>query len=127
MQIQEISKLINVSPRRLRHYEAVGLLEPRRNDNDYRIYDDSDLRRAIRIRDLIAAGFSTREIHAMSPCCLSDEGAGVCEEEGLASLQYKREQIDALISELKDKRELVTARINDLRTILNFDGDYKIK
>ena len=127
MQIQEISKLIHVSPRKLRHYEAAGLLEPRRNDSGYRIYNESDLRRAIRIRDLIAAGFSTREIHAMSPCCLSDEGAGVCEEEGLASLQYKREQIDALMIELKNKRELITARMNDLRATLNFDIDYKIK
>ncbi|MGP5069726.1 MULTISPECIES: MerR family transcriptional regulator [Psychrobacter] len=116
MQIQKFAALIGVSPRVLRHYEAAGLITPRRNDSGYRIYDDNDLRRATRIRDLIAAGFSTREIYAISPC-LSDDGAGACEQ-GLAGLKHKREQIERLILELKDKHEAVTAQIDSFNTSL---------
>ncbi|WP_306260000.1 MerR family transcriptional regulator [Pararhizobium sp. IMCC21322] len=116
MQIQELANRLGVSQRTLRHYEATGLLNPERGSNGYRVYNESDFRRAERVRDLIATGFSTREILAMAPC-LSDDGAGACEG-GLADLQHKREQIDRLIAELESKREAVTTRMDSFAASL---------
>ena len=44
--ISQISKMLDVTPRMLRHYEKLGLLTSlRREDNSYRIYDEGAVRR----------------------------------------------------------------------------------
>ncbi|WP_443069652.1 MerR family transcriptional regulator, partial [Sulfitobacter sp. G21635-S1] len=86
----------------LRHYEQAGLLGPSRDTNGYRSYSPADLRKADSIHDMIATGFSTREILAMSPC-LTDEGARACEA-GLTDLRHKLAQIDRLIGDPKARR-----------------------
>ncbi|WP_093805131.1 MerR family transcriptional regulator [Stappia sp. ES.058] len=60
MQIKEAATSLKLSARILRHYEQVGLLKPSRDANGYRRYSPGDLRKAGRIRDMIATGFSTR-------------------------------------------------------------------
>lgn len=117
MQTHEAAERLGISARRLRHYEKAGLLEIARDANGYRRFSPSDLRRAGRIRDLIATGFSTREIQAMAPC-LSDEGAGPCEA-GLADLTHKLEQIDRLLEELQQRRASTLARIERFRDSLS--------
>lgn len=117
MQINEAAKHLGISPRSLRHYEAVGLLTPTRDPNGYRRYGPADLRRAARIRDMIATGFSTREVLAMSPC-LSDDGAGACEA-GLADLEHKLTQIDRLIADLQARRQSTLERIASFRGALS--------
>lgn len=113
MQAKEAADHLGISQRMLRHYEKVGLLDIRRTENGYRIYSDADLRRARRIRDFIATGFSTREIHSMS-ACLSDEGDGPCEG-GIAQMMEKLTHIDQLMHDLGQKREAVLARISSLK------------
>lgn len=124
MQAKEAANYLGISQRMLRHYEKVGLLDIRRNDNGYRIYTDADLRRARRIRDFIATGFSTREIHSMS-ACLSDEGDGPCEG-GITQMMEKLAHIDQLMLDLNQKREAVLARISSLKAAFpenNLDAD----
>jgi DNA-binding transcriptional MerR regulator len=111
MQIKQAAKTLGISERALRHYETQGLLAPGRDANGYRRYDPSDLKRAARVRDLIATGFSTREIRAMAPC-LDDDGAGPCEG-GLAALEHKLAQIERMIAALQAKRNVVKARIGE--------------
>lgn len=109
MQIREAAERLGITERMLRHYEKAGLMEARRSENGYRSYTDADLRRAGRIRDLIATGFSTSEVLAMAPC-LTDEGAGPCED-GIPQLLNKLEQIDRLRADLDGKREAVLERL----------------
>lgn len=113
MQAKEAADKLGITQRMLRHYEKVGLMSVRRTDKGYRIYTDADLRRAGRIRDFIATGFSTREILAMS-ACLTDEGDGPCEG-GIAQMMEKLEHIDRLRSDLDAKREAVLERIKTLK------------
>jgi DNA-binding transcriptional MerR regulator len=117
MHIKEAAARVGTSERMLRHYEEQGLLEPHRSENGYRSYSEADVRRAIRIRDLIAIGFSTREVRALAPC-LSDEGAGACES-GLVDLERKLEHIDNLRADLDRKRAAVLERMSDFRTALS--------
>jgi DNA-binding transcriptional MerR regulator len=116
MQAKEAAERLKITQRMLRHYEKEGLMEVGRTPNGYRSYSTADLRRAGRIRDFIATGFSTREIRAMS-ACLSDEGAGPCEG-GVEKLREKLEHIDRLRVELDDKRNAVIRRLAALRTRL---------
>lgn len=113
MLAKEASDKLGISQRMLRHYEKVGLMDIRRGENGYRVYTDADLRRAGRIRDFIATGFSTREILSMS-ACLTDEGDGPCEG-GIAQMMEKLSHIDQLRHDLDTKREAVLERIETLR------------
>jgi DNA-binding transcriptional MerR regulator len=113
MQAKEAAERLGITQRMLRHYEKEGLLDVRRTRNGYRSYGDADLRRAGRIRDFIATGFSTREIRAMR-ACLSDEGAGPCED-GIEKLTEKLEHIDRLRAELEAKRSAVLERLATIR------------
>jgi len=123
MHIREAADFLRISARSLRHYEAEGLLEPPRGLNGYRQYGPADLRRAARIRDLIAVGFSTREIASMSPC-LTDDGAAACDA-GLEALEHKLEQIDALMTDLRDRRQRTQERIQAFRDALSDDMNTK--
>lgn len=113
MQAKEAAERLGITQRMLRHYEKEGLLEVERTLNGYRNYAEADLRRAGRIRDFIATGFSTREIRAMS-ACLSDEGSGPCEG-GAEKLREKLEHIDRLRAELDEKRAAVVERLGTLQ------------
>ncbi|MEM9629972.1 MAG: MerR family transcriptional regulator [Pseudomonadota bacterium] len=113
MQAKEAAERLGISQRMLRHYEKSGLLEVRRTGNGYRTYSEADLRRAGRVRDFIATGFSTREIRAMS-ACLSDDGAGPCED-GIDRLMEKLEHIERLRADLGARRDAVLDRISALK------------
>ncbi len=62
MQIGEVAALFDVTPKTLRHYEKVGLLEPERAENDYRLYGPEEVLRIQRIRQLQSLGLSLKEI-----------------------------------------------------------------
>lgn len=65
--IGEFSQLSRVSPRMLRHYDAIGLLHPAHigRDNGYRYYDEAQLSDVVRIRQLSQFGFPLSEIGAL--------------------------------------------------------------
>ena len=61
--IGEFSRLSRVSPRMLRHYDALGLLRPEAvGENGYRYYRQEQLSALIRIQWLNGYGFSLHEI-----------------------------------------------------------------
>ncbi|MBO9465526.1 MerR family transcriptional regulator [Tropicibacter sp. R15_0] len=111
---------LGISQRMLRHYESAGLMAVGRTLNGYRHYSPSDLRRAARIRDFIATGFSTREIYAMR-ACLSDDGSGPCEG-GIAKMTEKLESIDRLMAELQERRATVLDRLQLLEAQLDSES-----
>jgi DNA-binding transcriptional MerR regulator len=116
MQAKEAAERLGITQRMLRHYENVGLMQVQRSAKGYRQYGEADLRRAGRIRDFIATGFSTREIRAMS-ACLSDEGSGPCEG-GIAQLATKLEHIDRMQADLNMRRNAILDRLAVLQAAL---------
>ena len=121
MQAKEAAERLGITQRMLRHYEKQGLMAVGRSLNGYRHYREADLRRAGRIRDFIATGFSTREIRAMSSC-LSDEGSGPCEG-GIEKLTEKLEHIERLQTDLDERRDALLDRLARLREGLS-DADW---
>ncbi|WP_366942656.1 MerR family transcriptional regulator [uncultured Sulfitobacter sp.] len=113
MQAKEAAERLRITQRMLRHYEKQGLMTVGRTLNGYRHYREADLRRAGRIRDFIATGFSTREIRAMS-ACLSDEGSGPCEG-GIEKLTEKLAHIERLRTDLDERRDALLDRLASLR------------
>ena len=73
LRIQEVAAEVGLTPRSIRYYEEVGLLEPAaRSEGAYRLYDASDVERLRFIRGLRDdAGFSLAQIGQL----LEDEAA----------------------------------------------------
>ena len=73
LRIQEVAAETGLTPRSIRYYEEVGLLEPAaRSDGAYRLFDASDLERLRFIKELRDdAGFSLAQIGQL----LEDEAA----------------------------------------------------
>ncbi|MFC6715353.1 MerR family transcriptional regulator [Branchiibius cervicis] len=78
MQIGEFAQRTGVSARAVRHYEDQGLLQPRRDGNGYRQFDDDDLATVERIRLMISAGVSTATMRQYLDCVgIGDHGVAI--------------------------------------------------
>ena len=65
--IGEISKLYQIGPDSLRYYEELGLLNPTRGENGYRMYGLNDLWRLNVIRDLRKLNFPMEKNRRLHP------------------------------------------------------------
>lgn len=106
--IGEIAELFGVSTKTLRHYEKLGLLEPRRAENDYRMYGPEDVLRVQRIRQLQSLGMSLQEIgrvlerqddEALWTAVLRRLHNEVADE--IASLEARRARLEELLAQEK--------------------------
>ncbi|MGY4480095.1 MerR family transcriptional regulator [Bradyrhizobium sp. USDA 3364] len=109
MRIQEAVRHLGVSARALRHYEAAGLIAPRRTSNGYRSYSASELERAAWVRDLIASGFSTRELRNLLSAL--EDGRRGARVSCSAVMQAKLDQIDRAIAALRMRRRALSHRL----------------
>lgn len=109
MRIQEAARQLGVSPRVLRHYEAEGLISPRRSANGYRIYSPKELMQAEWVRDLVASGFSTRELRNLLSAL--DDGPGKPSIDCTMLMREKLDQIDRLLAALRKRRGTLTRRL----------------
>jgi MerR family transcriptional regulator, repressor of the yfmOP operon len=123
LRIQEVAAETGLTPRSIRYYEEMGLLEPAaRSEGDYRLYDDSDLERLRYIKELRdEAGFSLAQIGQL----LEDEAARERNRERLrmtqdpaerrAILEDARARVDRQIATLEAKADRLSAMIEAAR------------
>jgi DNA-binding transcriptional MerR regulator len=107
LRIGELATATGLTVRTLRHYDQIGLLQPRmRTGSGYRIYGDAEVRRLQQIRSLQALGFSLEQIGTMLdgneaslPEVIGWQLASVDRE--LAALQRLRARLHAVSEELQ--------------------------
>ena len=121
LRIQEVAAEVGLTPRSIRYYEEVGLLEPAaRSEGAYRLYDESDIERLRFIRGLRDdAGFSLAQIGQL----LEDEAARERNSERFratedpterrAILVDALERVDRQIENLRHKAERVASMIDE--------------
>ncbi len=64
--IKEMCEILGLSHRTFRYYDYIDLLKPAAyTDAGYRLYDDNSLRRMVKIRILIEAGYELSEIKSV--------------------------------------------------------------
>jgi DNA-binding transcriptional MerR regulator len=109
LRIQEAAAEVGLTPRSIRYYEEVGLLEPAaRSEGAYRLYDESDVERLRFIRGLRDdAGFSLAQIGQL----LEDERARERNRERFRASEDPRERRAILV----DALERVDRQIENLR------------
>jgi MerR family transcriptional regulator, repressor of the yfmOP operon len=123
LKIQEVAAETGLTPRSIRYYEEMGLLEPAgRSGGAYRLYDASDLERLRSIKELRDdAGFSLAQIGQL----LEDEAARERNRERLrttrdpderrAILEDARTRVERQIETLESKAERLRAMIEAAR------------
>ena len=121
LRIQEVAAEVGLTPRSIRYYEEIGLLEPAaRSEGAYRLYDESDIARLRFIRGLRDdAGFSLAQIGQL----LEDEAARERNRERFQATEDPTERrailIDALarvdgqIETLRDKAVRIAEMIDE--------------
>jgi len=107
MRIGELAVRTGASVRSLRYYEQQNLLASERSRSGQRHFPDSAVDRVALIRQLHAAGLSSKSILELLPCVVN----GRATPELLDRLSAERDRIDRQIG------DLVTAR-NRLETVL---------
>lgn len=137
LKIQEVAADTGLTPRAIRYYEELGLLEPAgRSEGAYRLYDADDLERLRFIRGLRDdAGFSLAEIGQL----LEDEAARTRNRERfrtttdvavrraivddalarvdrqIGQLRSKADRLDAMIREAEERRAHLKRHLADLK------------
>ena len=136
LRIQEVAAETGLTPRSIRYYEEIGLLEPAgRSDGAYRLFDASDLERLRFIKELRDdAGFSLAQIGQL----LEDDAArernrerfrttrdpnerralvldAQARVEGqIATLREKRDRLDAMLREAEERRVHLDAHLREI-------------
>ena len=107
--IGDFSRLCRVTPRTLRHYDAMGLLCPQTvGENGYRYYRQEQLSDLVKIQRLKGYGFSLGEIKPL---------LGLDDSQLLPYLRQKRQ---TLKTELENKQAAIAQIEND---ILRMEGN----
>jgi DNA-binding transcriptional MerR regulator len=124
LRIQEVAAETGLTPRSIRYYEEVGLLEPAaRSEGAYRLYDASDLERLRTIKELRdEAGFSLAQIGQL----LEDEAARERNRERFRATQDPTER-RAILEDARvrvDRQiETLEAKAARLRTMIDAARD----
>ncbi|WP_019814313.1 MerR family transcriptional regulator [Saccharomonospora saliphila] len=119
MQIGELAARTGASRRSIRYYEQQGLLESRRTDTGWRIYDERAVDRVRNIRELIAAGLTVDDIRAVVPCLdLKTEEFRNCTDspDGVVEVYQRRlGDVERRAAELERYRAELADRLSRLR------------
>jgi DNA-binding transcriptional MerR regulator len=104
LSVAEVGRLTGLTRKALRHYEALGLVEPAaRTDAGYRLYDEEALRRIELVNRAKVLGLSLAEanefIHVAEGCC------GENHPELAALVEGKLSETERRIEELRSLRE----------------------
>ncbi|CAL9647750.1 MerR family transcriptional regulator [Streptomyces sp. enrichment culture] len=118
MRIKELAVRTAVTPRLLRYYEEQGLIRPRRESNGWRDYDEELIGRVQQIRELLAAGLSTRMIKEILPCLAAPESGIHFSDPDPAFLETlirERDHMSERIELLTKNRDALTAYLEALQ------------
>ena len=106
--IGEVAELLGITPKAIRHYEKLGLIEkPGRSESGYRLYTADDLLQLHRIKKLQSLGLSLERIEGI----LGESGSDV----ELGSV------LEALFGEVESQIEHLERRRAHLKRMLDED------
>lgn len=101
----DVSRLTGMSKRTLQHYDAEGLLEPKRTESNYRVYSDEDVKTLFVIKLFRDLGYGLKEIKdvVLDPDFDIEQSL----DEQIRMLEQERMKITKKISLAKEFRRLI--------------------
>ena len=111
MLIGELAERAGTSARTLRYYEQHGLVEPRRDANGYRRYDEAELRVVHEIRARLAAGFALDDIRPFVACLRAGNATGHVCPDSVAVLRRKLAEVETYLDQLAGVRDRLRGQL----------------
>ncbi|WP_069626529.1 MerR family transcriptional regulator [Streptomyces niveus] len=108
MRIGELARRTGVTTRALRYYEEQNLLTAERSASGQRHYAETAVDRIHLIRQLYAAGLSSKTIAELTPCVID----GKATPELLQRLATERDHLDRHIADLAQTRDRLDSVID---------------
>ena len=108
MRIGELARRTGVTTRALRYYEEQNLLTAERSGSGQRHYAEDAVERIHLIRQLYAAGLSSKTIAELTPCVID----GQATPELLQRLAAERDHLDRSIADLTHTRDRLDSVID---------------
>ena len=105
MRIGELADRAKVTPKAVRYYEAVGLLDAARLANGYRDYDEADVRIVTEIRALGALGIRVEDARPFVECLAAGHAHGDDCARSVEAYRAALSDLDARVAELTARRE----------------------
>ncbi len=115
MRISELAQRAGVTPKAVRYYESVGLLDAPRSPNGYREFAERDVEVVAQIRDLVALGVRAEDARPFVDCLLAGNPHGDDCPESLGAYVLALATLDERIAELNRRRETIAARLDRAR------------
>ncbi len=112
MLIGELASRAGTSTRTLRYYEQHGLVQPGRDANGYRQYDDAELRVVHEIRSLLAVGFGIEDIRPFVACLRAGNETGHSCPDSVLVLRRKLAEVDGYIGQLTEIRHQLRTQLD---------------
>lgn len=113
--ISEVSGMYNIGCDSLRYYEELGLLNPERDENGYRLYSVADMSRCNIIRDLRKLNMPTSRIKKY----LANRTVATT----LELFRNEKKQLEKKLRELETTKANIEKRITDLEACLSLETD----
>jgi len=121
MHIGKLAKLTGITPRTIRYYEEISLLDqPKRSKSGTRIYDDDDYRRLkfiLRLKDL---GITLKEMQEIADLYQINRSTGNIMpmlvdilDKHISNIDNKISRITALRTDISSYRQRILKRLNN--------------
>jgi len=123
--IGELSKLVSTSPRTIRYYEEIGILDPPKKKSNKRIYNNKDLRRLKFIKRLKLLGLSLAEMAGLKKIYRIQQSNNAVLLKLLDLLDHHEERLDQNIRDLKKLKTEITSYKTRINTKLNRNNNVK--
>jgi MerR family copper efflux transcriptional regulator len=110
MNISDVSDRTGLPPKTIRYYEEIGLVRPKRSDNGYRVFTQTDLHKLAFLGRARTLGFSIEDCRTL---------LALYEDETRASADVKRvakehlSQIEEKIAQLQSMRDTLTHLVRE--------------
>jgi DNA-binding transcriptional MerR regulator len=99
--IHDLSEQLDITPKAIRYYEKVGIIQPSRNSANYRVYSEKEIKKLEFVKKARTMNLSIDEIKTIIN--IRDEGNFPCGKV-LALLQEKIAELDKMIKEMTEFR-----------------------
>ncbi len=124
MSISDLSKLIDISPRTIRYYEEIGLMDQiKRTEGGKRIYSESDFRRLRFIKKLKLLGLTLAEMQELNAIYNTHRKNSKVFPRIIELFDYHSREIDHRIEELKLLKTEVLEFQERMRNKLATEGE----
>jgi len=119
MRIGELAQRSGLTPRTIRYYESLGLLEPsEREGNGFRYYGETELTRLQKITTLKELGLSLEEIALVIPLYFEDSTGLKGKRKVVEILRSHLQETDDKIEALKQFRSELRANIERIENLI---------